>query len=178
MVQKLKKLSRFINGRYELGYDARLIMEIKEKICTNQYNFIWAIFKKIKYNKICKRNGAFIRINTMIGKGTTFPHGISGIFISQGATIGSDCVIFHQVTIGSNGLTDSAGCGSPKVGNNVYIGAGAKIIGDVHIGNHVRIGANAVVTKDVAANSTVVMEHPRIIIHEEERDNSFVMFQK
>lgn len=65
-------------------------------------------------------------------------------------------VIFQQITIGSNGLQDSARKGSPTLGDKMYIGAGAKIIGKVHIGSNVRIGAGAVITKDVPDNSTVV----------------------
>lgn len=122
------------------------------------------------------KNQSFIPISTKIGDGVTFPHGICGIFISQGAIIGNNTVIFQQVTIGSNTLEDSNNYGAPIVGNNVYIGVGAKIIGGVHIGNNVRIGANAVVTTDIPDNSTVVLEHPRIIIHDEERDNSFKSF--
>ena len=66
-------------------------------------------------------------------------------------------MIFQQVTIGSNTLLDSKKYGAPTIGDNVYIGAGAKIIGNVQIGDNVRIGANAVVTKDVPPNTLVVM---------------------
>jgi serine O-acetyltransferase len=66
--------------------------------------------------------------------------------------------ISQQVTIGaSNG-------GSPTIGDNVYIGPGAKIFGKIRIGNNVRIGANCVVFCDVPDNSTIVLEKPRIIL--------------
>lgn len=84
--------------------------------------------------------------------------------------------IFHQVTIGSNTLKYSKTFGVPKIGNNVYIGAGAKIIGKVIIGDNVRIGANAVVTTDIPNNATVVLEKPRIIKNSDKRDNRFVQF--
>jgi serine O-acetyltransferase len=93
------------------------------------------------------------------------PHGLKGIFISQCAIIGKNCTIFQQVTIGSNMLTGSKGFGGPIIGDNVLIGAGAKIIGNVKIGSNVKIGANAVVVKDIPDNATVVMVAPRIIIH-------------
>jgi len=82
-------------------------------------------------------------------------------------------VIFQQVTIGSNMLKDSKGFGAPTIGDDVYIGAGARIIGNVRIGNQCRIGANCVVTRDVPDRATVVLAEPRVLIHKEERDNSF-----
>jgi serine O-acetyltransferase len=85
-----------------------------------------------------------------------FPHGLHGIFVSGEAKIGSNCILFQQVTIGSNTLIDSKGLGAPTIGDNCYIGAGAKIIGKIRIGNNVRIGANAVVYRDVPDDSTVI----------------------
>ena len=131
-------------------------------------------YYKIKYNKICLRNNSFIPISAQIGDNIVFPHGLAGIFISQKAIIGDNCVIFHQVTIGSNNLKDSNGYGAPIIGNNVYIGAGAKIIGNVKIGDNVRIGANAVIVNDIPANATVVLDNPRIILRENGRENKFI----
>ena len=82
------------------------------------------------------------------------PH-LNGIYIHPKVFIGEDCTILQQVTIGANEHKieyDKA----PRIGNRVYIGAGAKIIGDVEIGDDVRIGANAVVTKNVPSQMTVV----------------------
>ena len=104
----------------------------------------------------------------------TPPHGLAGIFISHGASIGPGCTIFHQVTVGSNTLPDSRGRGAPAIGKNVYIGAGAKIIGGVTVGDNARIGANCVVTSDVPAGATVVLPAPRVILHDGPRDNNFV----
>ena len=77
------------------------------------------------------------------------------IYIHNNAVIGENCTIFQQVTIGLNEhrLDYSK---AAQIGNRVYIGAGAKIIGNVTIGDDVRIGANAVVTKDVPSGKTVV----------------------
>lgn len=102
------------------------------------------------------------------------PHGFSGIFISYGAEIGPGCTILQQVTVGSNTFRDSRRTGAPKIGKNVFIGAGAKIVGAVTVGDNVRIGANCVVTSDVPANATVVMPAPRIIPHDAPRDNTYV----
>jgi serine O-acetyltransferase len=84
-----------------------------------------------------------------------FPHGELGVFISGGASIGRNCVIFQQVTIGSNTVAGSRGFGAPTIGDDCYIGAGAKVIGNVRIGDRVRIAANAVVVKDVPSDCTV-----------------------
>lgn len=124
------------------------------------------------------KNKSFFPLSAKVESMPTFPHGINGIFISAGAVIGKDCVIFHQVTIGSNTLSDSKGQGAPVIGNNVYIGAGAKIIGNVVVGNNVRIGANCVVTKDVPDNTTVVSAPVRYISKTEPMDNRFVTYKR
>lgn len=85
-----------------------------------------------------------------------FPHGFFGIFISNSAQIGKGGIIFHQVTIGSNMLPNSKKCGAPTIGDNVYIGCGAKLIGQLTVGNNARIGANAIVVKNIPANSVTV----------------------
>lgn len=125
-----------------------------------------------KYYAYLDNRNSWIAHNAKIISEQIFPHGISGIFISGGAKIGRNCVIFQQVTIGSNTLSDSSSRGAPTIGDNVYIGAGAKIIGKVTIGNNVRIGANAVVVTDVPDNSVVVMNKPRVI-RKENMDNKF-----
>lgn len=88
------------------------------------------------------------------------PHGLNGIIISHNAIIGKNATIFHQVTIGEGKN------GAPIIGDNVLIGAGAKIIGNIKIGNNVRIGAGCVVSCDIPDNCTVVLEKPRIIVKE------------
>ena len=94
------------------------------------------------------------------------PHGFYGIFISPDAKIGNRCTLFQHVTIGANYLPSSKmGGGAPSIGDNCYIGAGAKIIGNIKIGNNVRIGAGAIVAEDIPDNCTVVMDKPRVIIH-------------
>ncbi len=80
-----------------------------------------------------------------------FPHPY-GIVISPGTILGEDVVIGQQVTIGSRNGVFAA----PRIGNRVYIAAGAKVLGDITIGDDVIIGANAVVTKDVPDNVIVV----------------------
>ena len=128
----------------------------------------------IKIQLRLRHSGSYIGKDTHFESKPVFPHGINGIFISGGAKIGKNCVIFQQVTIGSNTLIGSKSYGSPTIGKNCYIGAGAKIIGKVHIGDNCRIGANAVVTKDVPDNTVVVMSTMRYIHHDEQLDNRYV----
>jgi serine O-acetyltransferase len=92
-----------------------------------------------------------------LGQRLMLPHP-NGVVIHEDAVIGDDCMIMQQVTIGMIGDGEV-----PTIGNNVYIGAGAKIIGKVSVGDGARIGANAVVTQDVPPNCTAVGVPARII---------------
>ena len=87
-----------------------------------------------------------------------FPHGIYGIVLSHNVVVGRNSFIFHNVTIGEGKN------GAPVIGDNVYIGTGAILIGNIRIGNNVRIGAGCVVCCDVPDNATVVAEKPKIIM--------------
>ena len=89
----------------------------------------------------------------------------------DGEKIGKDAVIFQNVTIGSNTLNDAKNAGAPTIGNNVYIGANAVIVGNVKIGNNCRIGAGATVYTDMPDNSVAVCAETRIIPREKKMDN-------
>lgn len=79
-----------------------------------------------------------------------------GIVINGACKIGKNCNIHHGVTIGAKHRALGAGkTGAPEIGDNVYIGPGAKVIGGIKIGNNVAIGANAVVVHDVPDNAVV-----------------------
>jgi len=92
-----------------------------------------------------------------LGRGLMLPHP-NGVVIHEDAVIGDDCMIMQQVTIGMIGTGQV-----PRIGNGVYIGAGAKIIGKVEVGDGARIGANAVVVDDVPAGCTAVGVRARVI---------------
>ena len=126
------------------------------------------------YSRYLIKYGASIPNNNEISSCPCFPHGITGIFISGASKIGSNCTIFHQVTIGSNTLEGSKNQGAPVIGDNVFIGCGAKIIGGVHIGNNVCIGANCVVTHDVPDDCTVVMPEFRTITRKGKNPPAFI----
>lgn len=130
------------------------------------------LLKYIFYYK-CKKMESknLASLGIALGYGTTFgsipqlPHGIQGIIINPYSIIGKNCTIFHDVTIG-NDYKDIKN--APIIGDNVLIGAGAKIIGKIKIGNNVRVGAGAIVAIDIPDNATVVMEKPRVIIRKVE----------
>lgn len=100
--------------------------------------------------------GADIPIGTRIAGGLLMPHP-NGIVISPNSTIGPNCLLFQQVTLGATRK------GTPTLGGHVDIGAGAKIIGPVTIGDHAQIGANAVITHDVPAHGVAVGIPARLI---------------
>ncbi len=129
-------------------------------------------WKKLVWNKYMSKHAASISIDAHIESPLILPHGVSGIFITQSASIGRNVVIFQQVTIGANTIKDSKSYGAPTIADNVYIGAGAKIIGSARIGTNARIGANAVITKDIPDNSVAISSAIRII-QKEHLDNTF-----
>ncbi|WP_163328358.1 serine O-acetyltransferase [Desulfurobacterium thermolithotrophum] len=97
--------------------------------------------------------GIEIHPGAKIGKRFFIDHGM-GVVIGETTEIGDDVTIYHQVTLG--GTSTKKGKRHPTIGNNVVIGAGAKVLGPVKIGDNCKIGANSVVVKDVPPNSTVV----------------------
>ena len=88
-----------------------------------------------------------------LGRRLVIDHGM-GVVIGETAEIGDDCYLYHQVTLGT--ARASGGKRHPTVGNNVIIGAGAKVLGPITIGDNARIGSNAVVLDAVPADTTMV----------------------
>lgn len=117
------------------------------------YPIIYMFYRHLQY-----KTGIQIRLGTKIGVGVRFVH-FGQVVINGGTEVGHNCTIFHDVTIGSTSLGGRA----PRLGDNVCLCAGAKILGDIQIGNNVLVGANAVVVKDVPDNA-VVGGVPAVII--------------
>jgi serine O-acetyltransferase len=97
--------------------------------------------------------GIEIHPGARIGRRFFIDHGF-GVVIGETAVVGDDVLLYQGVTLGGTGL--EKGKRHPTIGNNVVIGAGAKVLGNITIGDNSYIGANAVVIKDVPVNSTVV----------------------
>lgn len=154
------------------------IWRLRNKAKKSKWFF--KLYYTYKYYRCLEIVNSEIPLSAFFCSQPAFPHGIKGVFVSSGAKIGSNCVIFQQVTIGSNTIQGSKGYGSPQIGNNVYIGAGAKIIGGIKVGDNVRIGANCVVVGDFPDNSTVVLDKPRIILHQGTKkiDSAFHKYMK
>ena len=100
-----------------------------------------------------RRTGIEIHPGATIGKRLVMDHGM-GIVIGETAEIGDDCLIYHGVTLGGTGK--DVGKRHPTIGNNVLIGAGAKVLGPINVGSNSRIAANSVVLKDIPEDSTAV----------------------
>lgn len=97
--------------------------------------------------------GIEIHPGAKIGKKLMIDHGM-GVVIGETAEIGDNCIIYHQVTLGGTGKEKVKR--HPTIGNNVMIGCGSKVLGNINIGDHVKIGSNSVVLKNIPSNTTVV----------------------
>lgn len=119
------------------------------------YPLAWAMHRRLTY-----RMGISIPPATRIGSGFYIGH-FGGIVVNHRTVIGRNCNISHGVTLGQ--ANRGRNKGYPTVGDNVYIGPGAAIIGNVRIGNNVAIGANCVVTRDVPDDCVVAGVPARVI---------------
>ncbi len=126
-----------------------LRFKIFRRICDKFYWFF--------YNMVSTFTGVHLPRKATVGKTFHIIH--AGCIVIHPKTVfGNNVGIMHEVTIGSRGSY-----GAPTIGNDVFIGAGAKVLGEIRIGDHVDIGANAVVLTDVPSNSLVVGIPGRII---------------
>ena len=113
------------------------------------------IFRDIltfRMSRCAHKHGGYIGPEAEFKDVPKLPHGLHGIFVSRYATIGENCWIYQNVTIGEVNRK------APVIGDNCLIGAGAIIIGDIKIGNNVKIGAGTVVNTDIPDNCTVVSQ--------------------
>jgi len=134
------------------GTSAMILFRLSDFFQRKHLAILGMIISKFNYHW----NSIVIGQGAKFGKGFVILHSV-GVVINGAAEAGEDLVIEHGVTIGAEKFQ------IPKIGNNVFIGAGAKIIGNVTIGNNVKIGANAVVVKDIPDNSTAVGVPAKVI---------------
>ncbi|MCD7727185.1 MAG: serine O-acetyltransferase [Ruminococcus sp.] len=104
--------------------------------------------------------GIEIHPGAKIGKGLLIDHG-SGVVIGETAEVGDNCLIYQGVTLGGTGK--ERGKRHPTLGNNVMVGAGARILGPFKVGDNAKIAANAVVLEEVPPNATAVGVPAKIV---------------
>lgn len=149
-----KMLMKIFLGMDSTGCKYIMMMRICKYLLDNNKILFKPIYFILNKNKI--KYGIQIDPTTEIGYGLAIPH-CGGIVINENSRIGKNCTILQGVTIGSNLFKDRYRVA--MIGDNVLIGAGAKIIGPITIGDNVTIGANSVVTSDIP-NGTVVAGIP------------------
>lgn len=119
-------------------------------------HFLWRInlklIARIHSNLLRSATGIEIHPAAKIGRRFFIDHGM-GVVIGATAIVGDDVMIYHDVTLGARGI--GSGKRHPTIGNNVVIGAGARVLGDIKVGEGAKISANMVVTKDVPAKTSV-----------------------
>ncbi len=147
---------------FNLGFHAMAIYRFgrfRYKIKIKLIRIFFSLLYKIAYMNI-RGKGIELPCEVEIGRGLRIDHN-GGIVISGYSKIGENCILRNGVTIGTRSVKNIK---APIIGNNVNIGSGAKILGNIKIGNNVNIGANAVVLIDVPDNSTIVGVPGKIII--------------
>lgn len=107
-----------------------------------------------------RKTGIEIHPGAKIGKGLFIDHG-SGVVIGETAEIGDNCTIYQNVTLGGTGK--ETGKRHPTLGNNVMVGAGARVLGPFKVGDNCKIAANAVVLSEVPPNCTAVGVPAKIV---------------
>ncbi len=122
-------------------------------------HYFWARYLS---ERAKRKTGIEIHPGAQIGHSLFIDHG-TGVVIGETAIIGDNVTLFHGVTLGGTGK--ERGKRHPTIGNNVFIGSGAKVLGNIVIGDNVKIGANAVVLTDIPKNTTAVGVPVRIIAH-------------
>jgi serine O-acetyltransferase len=123
-------------------------------------HFLWRLnlklLARIHANLVRSSTGIEIHPAAKIGRRFFIDHGM-GVVIGATTVIGDDVMIYHNVTLGAKSNVGVTGNDKrhPTIGNNVLIGAGAKVLGNIKIGDGSKIAANSVVTKDLLPQSTV-----------------------
>ncbi len=153
------------------GFQALLSHRIAHKLAY------WKIPFLPRYISYLTRiiTGIEIHPKARIGERFFIDHG-EGVVIGETTIIGDDVLIYQQVTLGGTG--SEHGKRHPTIGNNVIIGAGAKVLGNITIGNNVRIGAGSVVIDNVPDNSTVVGIPGRVVHQKIVGENGVLMHNR
>ena len=138
------------------GFQAITIHRISHKLW--QYKF--PLLPRLLSQLTRFLTGVEIHPGARIGKGVFIDHGM-GVVIGETSEIGDRCLLYQGVTLGGTGK--ESGKRHPTLENNVVVGAGAKVLGNICIGTNTRIGAGSVVVKNIEANTTVVGIPGRVV---------------
>ena len=123
------------------------------------YQHKWFTIARIISQRARHKTGIEIHPGAQIGKGLFIDHGM-GVVIGEPTIIGDNCLLYQGVTLGGTGK--DKGKRHPTLGDNVMVGAGAKVLGPINIGSNVKVAANAVVLSDIPENCTAVGVPARI----------------
>ena len=138
------------------GLHATLAYRVSHKLYVGGHTFsARAVSQAAKF-----LTGIEIHPGATIGKGLVIDHG-TGVVIGETTEIGDNCTLYQGVTLGGTGK--DVGKRHPTLGDNVLVGAGAKVLGPIMIESNSKIAANAVVLKDIPENSTAVGIPARIV---------------
>lgn len=142
-------------GFFAQGFWALVVYRFSHRRLRCQFRIVrlpWATLNFVLQKLIEMTCGISIPESAEIGRRLNIEH-FGGIVIHGNATIGDDCLIRHGVTLGNK--VGKCPNDAPYIGNNVEIGAGAKILGAITVGNGAVVGANAVVVRNVPAGAMV-----------------------
>lgn len=155
--------SRFTASMYDLVYPNLIITYLKYLRKVEYYENLGSVIGygishllMIRMHRLSYKLGFYVPTN-VFGPGLYIPH-FGSIVVSPGARIGKNCILHANVVIGQHGGK------VPTIGDNVFIGPGAKLFGAIHIADNVWIGANSVVTRDVREPNAVVAGIPAKIV--------------
>ena len=135
---------------YILGFHAIL----SHRICHSLYNLGLRFIPRLISQLTRYITGIEIHPGATIGERLFMDHGM-GIVIGETAIVGNNCTIYHGVTLGGTGKDTVKR--HPILGNNVMVGAGAKVLGPIHITDNVKIGAGAVVVKECLKDGATIV---------------------
>ncbi|GAP02130.1 serine acetyltransferase [Fructobacillus pseudoficulneus] len=131
-----------------------------------QSHYLWQhghlFLAQLLANRSKRRTGIDIHPGATIGQHLVIDHGVN-VVIGEETVIGNDVTIYQGVTLGARCAVKDGIRRHPTIGDRVLIGAGAKIIGNIHVGPDSKVGANAVVLQDILAGQTVVGIPARVV---------------
>lgn len=138
------------------SFKAMISYRVAHKLYLKKHFFLARLISQ----RSARKTGIEIHPGAQIGKGLFIDHG-HGVVIGETAIVGDNVTLYQGVTLGGNGKEQ--GKRHPTIGNNVMIGAGAKVLGSFQIGDNCKIGAGSVVNSPVPDNCTVVGIPGRIV---------------